>query len=188
MIKLFYDAIVVGSGAAGFSAADRLFSFGVKNICLLTENVMSGTSRNTGSDKQTYYKLTMAGGEPDSVLEMARTLFEGKAVDGDNALCEAALSARCFLHLAELGVPFPANAYGEYVGYKTDHDPARRATSAGPLTSKYMTEALEARVHSLGIEIHDRCPVVRILTADGRVLGVLAYSMEKHDYVLFRTD
>ena len=68
-----------------------------------------GTSRNTGSDKQTYYKLTLSGGDPDSVRDMADTLFSGEAVDGDVALCEAALSAQCFLHLVELGVPFPRN-------------------------------------------------------------------------------
>ena len=38
-----------------------------------------------------------------------------------------------------IGVPFPKNRWGEYVGYKTDHDPARRATSVGPYTSKCMT-------------------------------------------------
>ena len=52
----------------------------------------------------------------------------------------------CFLKLVELGVPFPRNRYGEYIGYKTDHDPRRRATSVGPYTSKQMTECLEAAV------------------------------------------
>ena len=59
---------------------------------------------------------------------MADTLFAGRCVDGDIALCEAALSTQCFLKLVELGVPFPRNRYGEYIGYKTDHDPRRRAT------------------------------------------------------------
>ena len=63
---------------------------------------------------------------------MAETLFAGRCVDGDIALCEAALSTQCFLKLVELGVPFPRNRYGEYIGYKTDHDPRRRATSVGP--------------------------------------------------------
>ncbi len=41
---------------------------------------------------------------------MADTLFAGRCVDGDIALCEAALSTQCFLKLVELGVPFPATA------------------------------------------------------------------------------
>ena len=96
--------VVVGSGAAGFNAADQLWKFGCKDVALVTEGVMRGTSRNTGSDKQTYYKLTLSGGEPDSVGEMARTLFDGRCVDGDIALAEAANSAPAFLRLCELGV------------------------------------------------------------------------------------
>ena len=135
--------IVVGSGAAGFSAALRLDRLGVGDLALITENRMAGTSRNTGSDKQTYYKLSVSGSDPDSVRGMAQDLFEAGCVDGDQALCEAALSARCFYNLVELGVPFPDSPYGEFVGYKTDHDPRTRATSAGPYTSKMMTEVLE---------------------------------------------
>ena len=82
---------------------------------------------------------------------MAENLFAGQCVDGDLALCEAALSVQSFMRLVELGVPFPKNRYGEYVGYKTDHDPRRRATSVGPYTSKQMTEKLEQSVLSKGI-------------------------------------
>ena len=87
------NTAVVGSGAAGFNAADRLWQLGQHDIVLVTENRAGGTSRNTGSDKQTYYKLTLSGGEPDSVREMADTLYAGRCVDGDLALCEAALSS-----------------------------------------------------------------------------------------------
>ena len=147
------NTAIVGSGAAGFNAADRLWQLGQHDIQLVTENRVGGTSRNTGSDKQTYYKLTLSGGDPDSVREMAQTLYEGKCVDGDIALCEAALSTQCFLKLVELGVPFPRNRYGEYIGYKTDHDPRRRATSVGPYTSKQMTECLEAAVQAKGVPV-----------------------------------
>lgn len=164
---------MVGSGAAGYNAADRLWKLGQKDIILLTENRVGGTSRNTGSDKQTYYKLTLSGGDADSVREMAETLFSGKCVDGDIALCEAALSAQCFLKLVELGVPFPRNRYGEYIGYKTDHDPRRRATSVGPYTSKKMTECLEASVMSEGIPMLDKTQVIRILVKNGFVRGLL---------------
>lgn len=90
------NTAIVGSGAAGYNAADCLWRAGQHDILLLTENRLCGTSRNTGSDKQTYYKLTLSGGDGDSVREMAQTLFDGQCVDGDTALCEAALSAPCF--------------------------------------------------------------------------------------------
>lgn len=161
------NTAIVGSGAAGYNAADRLWQLGQRDILMVTENRLGGTSRNTGSDKQTYYKLTLSGGDADSVREMADTLFSGQCVDGDIALCEAALSAQCFLKLVELGVPFPRNRYGEYIGYKTDHDPRRRATSVGPYTSRQMTEKLETAVQAKGIPMLDKTQVIRILS-DGK--------------------
>lgn len=171
------NTAIVGSGAAGFNAADRLWQLGQHDIVLVTENRVGGTSRNTGSDKQTYYKLTLSGGDPDSVREMADTLFAGRCVDGDIALCEAALSTQCFLKLVELGVPFPRNRYGEYIGYKTDHDPRRRATSVGPYTSKQMTECLEAAVQAKGVPMLDKTQVIKILTNGGTVCGLLCLSV-----------
>ncbi len=159
------NTIVVGTGCAGFNAADSLYNLGQRDIAILTEGINMGTSRNTGSDKQTYYKLTLAGDSPDSVVEMAKTLYSAGCMHGDIALVEAALSARCFYKLVDIGVPFPHNRYGEYIGYKTDHDPRQRATSAGPLTSKFMTEKLEAQVKSKGIKIFDGFVVIGILTA-----------------------
>ena len=167
-----YDCIVIGTGAAGYNAAIRLTEFGV-NCAIVTEGINCGTSRNTGSDKQTYYKLGLSGDSPDSVHKMAQNLFDGGCVDGDNALCEAALSARCFMNLCELGVPFPHNRYGEYIGYKTDHDLFERATSAGPLTSKFMTEALQKKADTLGITVFDGYRAVKLLKTDDRICGLL---------------
>lgn len=175
------NTAIVGSGAAGFNAADRLWQLGQRDIVLVTENRVGGTSRNTGSDKQTYYKLTLSGGDPDSVREMADTLFAGRCVDGDIALCEAALSTQCFLKLVELGVPFPRNRYGEYIGYKTDHDPRRRATSVGPYTSKQMTECLEAAVQSKDVPMLDETQVIKILTDGGTVCGLLCLNVTAQD-------
>lgn len=184
-----YNTIVLGTGAAGFNAADRLYQYGQTDIAIITENKNAGTSRNTGSDKQTYYKLTMSGDNPDSVAEMAQTLFEGGCVDGDTALCEAALSSQSFYKLVELGVPFPRNRYGEYVGYKTDHDPRTRATSVGPYTSKVMTECLEKAVSDKNITLHDKMQCIRVLTQNNRFYGILCLNLnsvdKSHRYVLF---
>lgn len=182
-----YDAVVVGTGAAGYNAACRLKEGGL-SVALVTEGVNCGTSRNTGSDKQTYYKLGLGGSAPDSVRQMAENLFSCGAVDGDNALCEAALSTRCFMHLCELGVAFPVNRYGEYVGYKTDHDPFARATSAGPLTSKFMTEALEREATRLDVPVFDGLLAVEVLKdAAGGVTGLLCLKTDGSGFSVFRT-
>ena len=172
--------IIIGSGAAGFQAALRLYQNGERDLAIITENIKSGTSRNTGSDKQTYYKLTLSGNDADSVRNMAEDLFAGQCVDGDQALCEAALSARCFFALTELGVPFPCTEHGEFMGYKTDHDRGRRATSAGPYTSKLMTEALERSVKEKQILILDQMRAIQILTYMNQVKGILCLDKNIH--------
>ncbi len=172
------NTVVVGTGAAGFCAADRLIMLGQRDVIMVTDKRRAGASRNAGSDKQTYYKLTLAGAEPDSVREMAETLFAGGSMDGDIALAEASWSPRAFFHLVESGVPFPHNASGEYVGYKTDHDPRQRATSVGPYTSKTMVECLERKIDGHGVPVLDLCRVVDLVVADGRALGLLCVRLD----------
>lgn len=172
------NTVVVGTGAAGFCAADRLVMQGQRDVVMVTDKRRAGASRNAGSDKQTYYKLTLAGAEPDSVREMAETLFSGGSMDGDIALAEAAWSPRAFFHLVESGVPFPHNASGEYVGYKTDHDPRQRATSVGPYTSKTMVECLEAKIDGYEIPVLDLCRVVDLVVSDGRAVGLLCVRLD----------
>ncbi|MCI8386855.1 MAG: FAD-binding protein [Clostridiales bacterium] len=169
-----FNTVVVGSGAAGLNCADLIASnaHNGQSVAIITEGLKMGTSRNTGSDKQTYYKLTLSGDTPDSVGDMAKSLFDGGSMDGDLALCEAAGSTRAFLRLVGLGVPFPYNDYGEFAGYQTDHDTRTRATSCGPLTSKYMTEALERSIMSRDIPIFDGHRAVKLLTEAGRAVGV----------------
>ena len=183
--NLFFDTLVVGSGAAGYAAACRIRKEGGRRVAVVTEKSTFGTSRNTGSDKQTYYKLALGGSHADSVRTMAGDLFAGGSVDGDNALCEAALSSRCFLNLCELGVPFPVNRYGEYVGYKTDHDPYARATSAGPLTSKLMTEALQRWAEELEVPVFEGFTAVEVLKKGNAVRGLLCIHRESGELTAF---
>ena len=176
-----YQTLVIGSGCAGYGAADCLWNRGVKIIAVLTENRVAGTSRNTGSDKQTYYKMSLSGNEGDCPLFMAQTLFDGGAMDGDIAMAEAATSVKAYLKLEGLGVEFPQNEYGEFVGYKTDHDPYTRASSVGPYTSKQMTEALENSVISKGIPVLSGYQVIKLAVSDGKVNGLYAIEINAAD-------
>ena len=156
--------LVIGSGAAGLSAAVQLYDRGIEDVAILTEGLQMGTSINTGSDKQTYYKLSLCGEDADAPRLMADTYFAGGSMHGDLSLVEASLSARGFLNLVNLGVPFPFDGYGQAVGYKTDHDPRQRATSVGPYTSREMCRALIRAVEARGIAVHQKCNVVSLLT------------------------
>ncbi len=161
--------LVCGSGAAGLNAACQLDGRGVADLLVVTEGLKMGTSINTGSDKQTYYKISTCGEDQDSPLAMARNYFDNGSTHGDLALAEAAGSARAFLNLVNLGVPFPQDPYGQFVGYKTDHDPRRRATSIGPYTSRQMCISLTEDLRRRGIRVREKVNIVDLLTlGDGR--------------------
>jgi succinate dehydrogenase/fumarate reductase flavoprotein subunit len=191
------NTLVIGSGAAALNAALKLCDYGQEDIAIATDNWGGGTSSNAGSDKQTYYKLSLAGDVPDSPLEMARDLFNGGCMHGDIALCEAQNSAQAFFHLVSLGVPFPHDRFGAYVGYKTDHDPRGRATSAGPLTSRLMFECLARDVKNKGIKVFNRLEVIALLTEtkkdEKRVIGALAVDKDNlnpadYGFVVFNVE
>ena len=168
-----YKCLIIGSGAAAYSAADWLYREGITDIAVVTENRLSGTSRNTGSDKQTYYKLSMNGLTPDSPYKMASDMFSGGSCDGEKMYIEAVNSSKCFLRLCDYNVGFPTDSYGCYPGYKTDHDNTLRATSVGPLTSKVMTEKLEMVVIEKNkTPLLDNLLVTKILTDNDKAYGV----------------
>ncbi|MBN2417257.1 FAD-binding protein [bacterium] len=172
------NTLIIGSGAAALNAAICLHEYGQRDLLIATDRWGGGTSNNSGSDKQTYYKLSLAGDEPDSPLDMARDLFSGGCMHGDIALCEANHSAEAFFNLVRLGVPFPRSRHGAFPGYKTDHDARGRGTSAGPRTSRMMVAALASRVRELNIPVLDGHQVISLLTAgdDGEktVIGAVA--------------
>jgi succinate dehydrogenase/fumarate reductase flavoprotein subunit len=178
------NTLIIGSGAASLNAAVNLHSLGQKDILIATSQWGGGTSNNAGSDKQTYYKLSLSGEEPDSVSEMAKDLFNGKCMHGDIALCEAQGSVQAFMNLVSLGVKFPHDKYGAWVGYKTDHDPRARATSAGPYTSKRMFEALASEVQRRQIRVLDHHQCIALLTENTgtKVIGALAINTKEKDF------
>lgn len=173
MKKLFFDTVVVGSGCAGLNAISTLIEKDCGSIALVTEGLYKGTSRNTGSDKQTYYKLSMAGAIKDSVSDMAESLSFCGEVDKEVSYTEACNSIPCFLKLANLGVEFPTNKYGEYVGYQTDHDIGKRATSAGPLTSRSMWNALYNSIKDKNYKLLDGYSAIKILKNKEVVSGIV---------------
>ena len=82
---------------------------------------------------------------------------------------------------------FPHNLYGEFAGYKTDHDPLQRASSIGPYTSRKMTERLEQVITDRNIQIIDKTRVVKILTCaeTKRAYGLLCLVNETDFCIYF---
>jgi succinate dehydrogenase/fumarate reductase flavoprotein subunit len=178
------NTLIIGSGAASLNAAATLHSLAQEDCLIITSMWGGGASNNAGSDKQTYYKLSLSGNEPDSVSQMAQDLFDGKCMHGDIALCEAQGSVQAFMNLVILGVKFPHDKYGSWVGYKTDHDPRSRATSVGPYTSKRMFEVLAREVINRNIPVLDHHHCIALLTdnSGSKVVGALALNTNEKDY------
>lgn len=186
-----FNTVIVGAGAAGMNCAVHLYEFmssaGVecpeRRIAVVTGGLRLGASRMSGSDKQTYYKMGTSPTVADSAVDFARTLTAFGCMHGDVALAEGESSLREFYHLVQAGVPFPHDPEGAYIGYKTDHDPYERATSAGPKTSKFMSECLQRQVERYGVPIFDRHEVAHLLTdGDGesrRIVGVVTIDRER---------
>ncbi len=182
-----YNTVIVGSGAAGMNCAVHLYEFmrqkgfspkkSAGRIVVVTRGLALGASRMSGSDKQTYYKMGTSPAVPDSAGEFARTLTAAGCCHGDLALAEAIGSLREFYHLVYAGVPFPTDSMGSFVGYKTDNDPFERATSAGPKTSKLMSECLQRQLERYGVQIADNQEVAHLLTVgcgqSRRIAGVV---------------
>ena len=177
------DTLIIGSGAASLNCAEHLHSLGVPDIAIVTERLGAGTSANSGSDKQTYYKIGIFGDVPDSPMDFAQALTKGGMMHGDLAYIEGVGSATEFFHLVKNGVPFPYNSYGAYVGYKTDMDPRQRATSAGPKTSMFMVEKSLAQVRRDGTPVFDFHEVISLVAAgpgdQKRVVGALALNKKE---------
>jgi succinate dehydrogenase/fumarate reductase flavoprotein subunit len=154
------------------NAAAKLLEFhrteGVENaqneLLVVTGGLTLGASRMSGSDKQTYYKMGTSPNVADTAEDFAATLTAFGCCHGDTAMAEGVGSLRGFYHLVDAGVPFPHDPSGAFIGYKTDHDPAQRATSAGPKTSKFMSQRLQAIVERAGVRIIDKHPVLRFVT------------------------
>ncbi len=175
-MKSHFHTVIIGSGAAGLNCAIELVKRNIppEHIVIITEKLGGGTSFNAGSDKQTYYKLSLGGEIADSPNKMVHTLFDGGSMHGDIALIEATCSVQAFMNLVNLGVPFPHDQYGTYVGYKTDNDPLQRGTSAGPLTSRQMGKLLLDEVRQRKINIFDKSLVMEILKDQkGNACGLL---------------
>ena len=180
-----FNSIIIGSGAAGLNCAIHLVMEGIppEKVAIITDNLGGGTSFNAGSDKQTYYKMSIYGDQPDSPYEMAKDLCSGGAMHGDIALIEATNSLTEFFHLIQLGVPFPYDKYGGFVGYKTDNDPKQRATSIGPFTSQKMGQCLLKAVKENKIRIYDKYYAIKILvdkhSGEPEAIGVICLKFDE---------
>jgi len=102
-------------------------------------------------------------------------------MDGDIALSEAAISLKCFHKLADIGVNFPQNSYGEFLDYSNDSENKniKCVIDAGMFTVKKITEQFEKRILENDIPIFNRFRVISVIkdtdeAGNDYVVGLLA--------------
>ena len=185
--------LVIGSGAAALATAERLSALSATKtgdgnapinearVLIATERLLASTSYLSGSDKQTYYRLSLSGEMGDSAYSMADSLWSGGSIHGDIALAEAVGSMEAFYSLVSIGVPFPQDPVGGFVGYKTDHDPQQRGTSLGPYTSRVMVERLVGEVRRRNdIAVREDLQAVSlIVTKERKACGAIFLDLTK---------
>ncbi len=159
-----FNTVIVGSGAAGYNAADCLYRQGQRDIAVVTEHRLSGTSRNTGSDKQTYYKAFPAGDTPDSVRDPGGSAVSWRVRGrGSGSLRGRALRA-VLLKLAELGVPFPEKPLRRVCGLQDGPRPQQAGHQRGAVHLTNYDRAPGAGSDGKNIPILEPFQAIRVLT------------------------
>lgn len=156
-----YQAVVLGTGAAGLRAAIELKRKGI-DVVLITKGLYQGTSACSGSDKQTLYTLSSTN-KGDNFIKMSHSLSQGGGMDQDIAYVEAVGSIHTQSALQFLGLPLPEDKFGSVLRYQTDHDEVGRGTSCGPKTSRLMVKVLLDEVLLLQIPILDNSVGISLL-------------------------
>ena len=169
------EAMVIGSGAAGLRAAVELAHRDV-DVTLVTSMLFAGTSACSGSDKQTIHTCATSN-HGDDVINVAKSIGAGGAMDGDLAYIEAACSYLAIDGLRTYGLDLPQDRFGAILRYKTDHDEAGRATSCGPRTSRMMVKVLTKEAERSGVTLLDGYTAVKLICDDeNNCCGAIALS------------
>ena len=181
-----YQAVVLGSGAAGLRAAVELKRRGV-DVLVVTRKLFWGTSAFSGSDKQTLHTACTKH-RGDDFTKMAQALGGGGAMDADVAYVEAVGSIGAFAGLKYLGLPLPEDRFGAVLRYQTDHDEFGRATSCGPRTSRLMVKVLSEEATRLNIPFLDHTTGMSLLKSGSghsgngeKAAGLVLLNRTNHD-------
>ncbi len=164
------DVVVIGSGVAGLTAALGLLP---RAVTVLTKTELAG-----GSSRWAQGGVAAAMAADDSPDLHAEDTVAAGAGLGDRAVIEALTSEgpERIRRLIELGASFDRGPGGGLLlGREGAHSRRRILHAGGDATGHEMVRALiaEVRRHP-GVELHEWVFALDLVTAGGRVVGVLA--------------
>jgi L-aspartate oxidase len=163
------DLVVVGSGAAGLSAALAAADAGARVLILTGGELLSGSSPGAQGG------IAAALGPDDSVARhLADTLQVGAGLN-DHAAVRTLVrdGQRRVRELLALGVPFDGGAEHPDLGLEAGHTRRRIVHGGGGATGLLLTSALISRVaEHPGISVHEHTVADALVGSDSRVSGV----------------
>ena len=180
-----FDVVVIGAGGAGLRAAIEAHDRGARTalVCksllgkahtVMAEGGIAAAMGNVYPDDnwQVHFRDTMRGGKMLNSWRMAQ-LHAQEAPD------------RVY-ELEEWGALFDRTDDGRILQRDFGGHRFARLAHVGDRTGLEMIRTLQHRAVSAGVEVFMECTVMRLLTADGRIAGAVAYWRESGRLIVFR--
>jgi L-aspartate oxidase len=164
-----FDLIVVGSGAAGLSAALRAADLGASVAVLTAGSLLAGSSPRAQGG------VAAALGADDTPAQHAQdTMLVGAGLNDARAVdVLTRFGTRSVQRLRDDGVPF-----AEDLGLEAGHARRRILHAGGGATGQVLTSALLGRAQNhAAITLFDHSPVTSLSVEDGRVVGVQTHTL-----------
>jgi succinate dehydrogenase / fumarate reductase flavoprotein subunit len=180
-----FDVVVIGAGGAGLRAAIEAKDRGARTalVCksllgkahtVMAEGGIAAAMGNVYPDDnwRVHFRDTVRGGKMLNSWRMAQ-LHAQEAPD------------RVY-ELEEWGALFDRTDDGRILQRDFGGHRFARLAHVGDRTGLEMIRTLQHRAVSQGVEVFMECTVTRLLTADGRIAGAVAYWRESGRLVVFR--
>jgi L-aspartate oxidase len=178
--QVFTDAVVLGSGVAALRAALEMAP--ALQVTLVTKSRLV--------ESNSYYAQggIAAAIAPDDTVEshMADTLATGCGLSDEAVVREVVTAAPdCIRELVDWGAAFDRVGKEINVGREGGHSAARIIHARGDETGKEITTTLLKRVtENDSIDVREETFVIDLLSADDRIVGVLAWHRAHGVYVI----
>ncbi len=187
-----FDAVVAGAGLAGLAAALEARKAGL-NVALLCKS-RAGRSGNTLVSGASLSVVNADRESGDSEALMEKDLLDSGAGINECELCRifSRESGRVVPELRELGVKFKEINGKPVAKQPPGHSAARYFPSeyiGFPYTNRglALTVPLVEHAGEIGVSIYDRMTVLRLLTQNNRIRGLLAIDGATGEPVFFST-
>ncbi len=183
MQVLEFDAVIVGSGLAGLSAAFNAAKYG--SVALVTKSQL-----NTSNSYYAQGGIAAVMGEDDSpAMHVRDTLVSGRGLCDRDAVEVLVNEGReRVLELIERGMPFDKEGDKFVLGLEGGHSKRRILHAGGDATGKALTcFNLELVKQEKNIQTFESVAAVKLLQQNKCIQGLQAYDFKSGKNIVFKT-